>query len=539
MSARTRWRGSRIPRFDADGIRIELGRLDTTCHLIHHGGRVGAVAGGETAAHGDHQVLAEMLPLPPERLGSFEFRRSHGVRLAYVAGSMANGIASADLVIALARAGILASFGAAGLSVDRISDALDRFAHEIPELPFAANLIHSPAEPRAERSTVDLYLRRGVRCVEASAFMDLTGDLVRYSVSGLRRDRLGNIVADNRVLAKVSRPEVAEKFMRPAPAAIVDALVASGQIHPDQAELAKYVPIATDITGEADSGGHTDRRPSSVITSTLLRLREQVLHEHHYQSGLRIGAAGGMGTPEALAAAFAMGVDYVMTGSVNQSCVEAGTSAATKRLLASAGMADFALAPAADMFEIGADVQVLKKGTMFPMRAAKLRELYRQYDGLDALPETERRWLESVLRESVENVWAQCVDFFSQRDPEQIDRAEADPKRKMALLFRWYLGMSSNWANQGRPDRVQDYQIWCGPAMGGFNSWAAGSHLELPENRFAADVAQQLMTGAAYHLRIMQLRAAGAAMTSQITSYPPACGIENRTGTAMPVNENI
>jgi trans-AT polyketide synthase, acyltransferase and oxidoreductase domains len=40
-----------------------------------------------------------------------------------------------------------------------------------------------------------------------------------------------------------------------------------------------------------------------------------------------IGLAGGMGTPFAVAAAFVMGADYVLTGSVNQACVEAGTSA--------------------------------------------------------------------------------------------------------------------------------------------------------------------------------------------------------------------
>jgi len=45
----------------------------------------------------------------------------------------------------------------------------------------------------------------------------------------------------------------------------------------------------------------------------------------------------------------------------------------------------------------------------------------------------------------------------------------------MALVFRWYLGNGSRWAVEGTPDRVQDYQIWCGPAMGAFNRWVQGS----------------------------------------------------------------
>ncbi len=45
-------------------------------------------------------------------------------------------------------------------------------------------------------------------------------------------------------------------------------------------------------------------------------------------------------------------------------------------------------------------------------------------------------------------------------------------------MFRWYLGLSSRWANAGEAGRQLDYQVWCGPAMGAFNEWAKGSFLE-------------------------------------------------------------
>ena len=61
-----------------------------------------------------------------------------------------------------------------------------------------------------------------------------------------------------------------------------------------------------------------------------------------------MGAAGGLGTPAAIAAAFQMGAAYVVTGSVNQSAVEAGLSAEAKDLLAQAGLA--ALYREADCF---------------------------------------------------------------------------------------------------------------------------------------------------------------------------------------------
>src|SRR5438552_1506171 len=61
----------------------------------------------------------------------------------------------------------------------------------------------------------------------------------------------------------------------------------------------------------------------------------------------------------------------------------------------------------------------------------------------------------------------------------------------MALTFRWYLGLSSRWANAGEPTRQVDYQVWCGPAMGAFNEWAKGSFLERPEKRRVVTVARR------------------------------------------------
>jgi len=76
----------------------------------------------------------------------------------------------------------------------------------------------------------------------------------------------------------------------------------------------------------------------------------------------------------------------------------------------------------------------------------------------------------------------------------------------MALVFRWYLGNSSRWANEGEASRQADYQVWCGPAMGAFNEWARGSFLEAPENRKVVTVARNLLFGAAVLTRINVIR---------------------------------
>jgi trans-AT polyketide synthase/acyltransferase/oxidoreductase domain-containing protein len=350
-------------------------------------------------------------------------------------------------------------------------------------------------------------------------------------VAGLRRDSSGEIVAANRVIAKVSRVEVASKFMAPAPPQILRALVASGEVSAEQAEWAARFPLADDITAEADSGGHTDNQPAIVLLPTMLTLRDRIQETHGYDRPLRIGAAGGISTPWSAAAALAMGAAYLVTGSVNQSCVEAGTSAAARSMLAQARQADIAMAPAADMFEMGVKVQVLKRGTLFAMRAAKLYELYRAHDGLDQIPDGERASLEkTIFRAPLDAIWDQTKAYFQERDPARIERSNHDPKQKMALVFRWYLGMSSHWATSGDPARTVDYQIWCGPAMAAFNDWVRGSFLEAPENRQVAAVALNILYGAAVLTRARIASIQGVSLPAGVPRLIPLCSteIENR-----------
>ena len=63
---------------------------------------------------------------PLAALGDPSFCADHGLRFPYVAGAMANGIASEELVIAMAKAGMLGIFGAAGLDPVRVEAAINR-----------------------------------------------------------------------------------------------------------------------------------------------------------------------------------------------------------------------------------------------------------------------------------------------------------------------------------------------------------------------------------------------------------------------------
>lgn len=489
-------------------------------------GAVGVLSGDIRAAlaRDDVAIVGVLPPMFPEWLGDRSFQETHGTRFAYAGGAMANGIASIRFVIELARCGAIGFFGAAGLSAARVEASIVELKNTLGPagLPWGVNLIHSPAEPALEETLVDLFLAHGVCRVEASAFMAMSPAIVRYAATGLHRDASGAIQRRNYVFGKISREEVARRFLEPPAASILDALVAAGKLTRAEADLAAQLPIADDLTCEADSGGHTDNRALTALVPCVLKLRDEIVAKRGDARTIRIGAAGGIGTPGAAAAAFAIGAAYVQTGSVNQACVESGLHPRGRAMLAKVGMADVIMAPAADMFEMGVDVQVLKRGSLFAVRARKLYEFYRAYPDFESIPAADREKIEQqMLRNDYASAWASTRDFWSKREPKQVERAERDPKHKMALVFRSYLGLASRWAIDGLADRESDYQIWCGPAMGAFNRWAEESFLEAPEARTVAQVARNLLEGAAVLTRAQQLRSFGVPVPAAAFDFRP------------------
>lgn len=523
------WRFNDAARLvDVEELPGYLCRLDTPFCLVENGAKVSIALGGTINPDGgaDQNGAYHLLGMVPQQniiaLGDRRFCRDYHLSYPYMAGSMANGIASVELVAALVNAGMLASFGAAGLSIDEIETAIKRLQASVGDKTFCFNLIYSPNETGHEAAVVDLYLKHGITLVETSAYMKLTLPVVRYRVTGIHKDTQDNIVAPNRIIAKAARVEIARQWFSPPPEAMLNRLLAQGAITTAEAELAKHIPMAQDVTVEADSGGHTDNRPAITLLPTMLALRDRLQAEFRYKDELRVGAAGGIATPVSALGAFAMGAAYVVTGTVNQACRESGSSDLARRMLAAAEQADVAMAPAVDMFELGVKLQVLKRGTMFAMRANKLYDIYKQYNCIAEIPLPEKEKIEkTVFKMSLEEVWQNTAAFFNDRDRSQLEKAKADPKHKMALIFRWYLGLSSRWANAGVADRQIDYQIWCGPAMGAFNEWTHDTFLSETNNRDAVTVAMNILFGAAVLNRITVLKRQGVDLPVELMRFKP------------------
>lgn len=475
----------------------------------------------------EESILGVVPPMAADALGSADFQRTFGLTKSYSGGAMAGGISSVALVSAAANAGGIGFFGAGGLSPIKVGEALDDIANRLGSKKFGCNLLHSPTDPESEFVTAQICLDKGVAALEAAAFLKVTDAVVYFRAKGIRRRVDGSLETKHHIFAKVSRSEVASKFLAPPQETILRRLVAAQKISESEATMAAHLPVATAITAEADSGGHTDQRPLTVLLPMVLEAREQARRTFGWNESdtpIFIGAAGGLGDPQSFIAAFSMGADFVSTGSLNQSCLESGTSDMVKELLCKASMADVAMAPSADLFELGGRVQVLKRGTMFPQRAQKLFEAWRSADRFEDLSEEDREKIErGIFRQSFQSQWNATREYWQVRNPEIIHRATVDEKFRMALTFRTYLGQSSRWARFGDEARKSDFQIWCGPAIGAFNRWAEGSWLSAPEARSFPLVLEALFASSASLARRNILAAFGLQGVPSATavSRPP------------------
>jgi trans-AT polyketide synthase/acyltransferase/oxidoreductase domain-containing protein len=361
------------------------------------------------------------------------------------------------------------------------------------------NLLYDMDDAAHEMATVALYLRREVRFVEAAAYLAVTEALVRFRFSGAHRDRDGRPVVVRHIVAKVSRPEVAAAFVQPAPARMVARLLARGELSAEEAEVAALLPVSGDICVEGDSAGHSDGGVTLALVPGMVRLCADAVRRHNYPERIRVGASGGLGAPEAVAAVFVLGADFVVTGSVNQCTVQAGTSAVAKDMLAVVDVQDTAYAPAGDMFELGARVQVVRKGTLFAARGNKLYQLYRRHDGLAEIDERTRRTVEDFyLRRPFDEVWQLVCEHYAETGRAELAVTTAgNPKQRMSAVFRWYFGQSSRSAMDGDTDERANFQIHCGPALGAFNRLVRGGPMQEWRSRQVDEVASLLMTGAA------------------------------------------
>lgn len=436
-------------------------------------------------------------------LGNAGFKQKYGIKYAYLSGAMYRGIASKELVVKMGKSNLMGYLGTAGMSLKDVEENIHYIQQHLSDGDsYGMNILSDLDHPAHEIATIEMYMKYGIRHIEAAAYIQVTLAIVLYRLKGVRKTSSGEIVCDNHILAKVSRPEVASIFMSPPPEKIVKQLLSEGKITPEQAELAQYIPVSSEICVEADSGGHTDMGIPTVIFPAMKELRDSMMQQFNYPGNIYIGLAGGIGAPESAAAAFVMGADFILTGSINQCTVEAGTSDAVKDILQEINVQDTDYAPAGDMFEIGAKVQVLKRGTFFSARSNKLYALYMQYGGLDELPAaTQKQLQQRYFKRSFDDIWNDVKNYLNATDrSDHVALIEANPKQKMARVFKWYFAYTTELALRGETSDRVNFQVHSGPALGSFNQWVKGTSIENWRSRHVDEIGEKLMEATAEHI---------------------------------------
>lgn len=261
-------------------------------------GRVG-LAPNPLAPPEGQRILCYYPPLPPERLGSPAFRREFGARFAVTA-------ATSDPALAQA----LGEFGALAALIppQRPQEAemtLARAQRAFGGKLFALRTRRDPAYPERAEAMIELWARRGGRVLEAEGFSGPTPALALWRAETLSRDAEGASVSPRRLIARVSDPAAAEAFLRPAPVQLLDDLLARGLIDAERRDLALGLPLADAVTAAGGSSGGWATLP---LLARVLRLREALCGQ---QAWPQIGAGGGAGAPQAIAALYAMGADHL------------------------------------------------------------------------------------------------------------------------------------------------------------------------------------------------------------------------------------
>ncbi|WP_160138425.1 ACP S-malonyltransferase [Chryseobacterium sp. c4a] len=429
-------------------------------------------------------------------LGSESYRKAYQVKYAYASGAMHHGISSPKMIVRMNKAGMMSYYATSGLSLKKIEEDILKIRQELQgSESFGVNIEYDLNKPDFEKECLSLLQAKKVKNIEIANYFQPTEAIVSFRAQGLKRDHSGKIVSENRIQVKVSRSEIAELFLSPASDQLIQCLLEANKITPLQAQLLQFVPVATDICVVSDGGGNSENAASIVLLPLMIRLKKRLAEKYHYQENIHLGAAGGIGTPEAAACSFFQGADFIVTGSINQCTVEAQIGDTVKDMIEKIGIHDMAYAPSTYLFELGSKVQVLKKGVFFPARANKLFELYKQCNSLDDLDIQLRKELENkYFKKSIEEVIYECE---RKCNSEELQKIADHPKFKMAMVFKWYLEQATQAALSDNVSNKINYQVYCGPSLGAFNEWVKGTELEKWNNRNVDNIGIRILEAAA------------------------------------------
>ncbi|SOD99176.1 ACP S-malonyltransferase [Spirosoma fluviale] len=465
----------------------------------HNGSRNGSLVNGKhhsSSTNGKQYPPStnnNQLLTPSGTKGIRRFVDDYQLKYPYVAGGIGYGISSRQMVESMTKGGMLGFLDIADRPLADVENDLRTLAYTCGKE--SARYGCTISQGLSDELTIDklfgLLRAYNIQVIETHDDPQITEKLVEYRLQAF--DQRGEAI--NRLLIKTGNPVVLEEIMKPISETILLKLQQRGKLTKEQVERGRRIALASDVCVLADPGGLTSHGSPFVLFPHALMLREQFTRQYRYEQPIHVGLGGGIGSPLAVQMAFAMGADFVHTTSVNLCTIESGLHAYTKQLLQEISVEDTGYAPCSDfLFNPNKKIQVVKKGVLFPARANKLYELFKQHAAISEIdPRVIVQLEEKFYQKSLAGVWEDIVKK-RQGTPDLISKALQNSKYYMYLLFQEYFHLSAEWAVKGDGTYLLNFQIPCGAELGALNRQLQNTPMQAWSGRNIGEVAQWLLS---------------------------------------------
>jgi nitronate monooxygenase len=260
-----------------------------------------------------------------------------GVQYPIIQGPL-GGLSSQRLTAAVSNYGGLGSFGAHGLKPDAIRGIIREIKGLTPK-PFAVNLWVSMEDEGAPTSTEEAF-DRGLAPL-AKHIESVGGSKPSYRpYEPIRFDDQAQVLLDEGItvfsfIYGIPSKQVLDEFRRKAIALIGTATTV------DEAIALEQAGVDVIAASGFEAGGHRGSflQPAENSLTGTMALVPQVVDAVQ----LPVVAAGGIGDPRGILAAFALGAEGVQMGTVFLACEESGASALHRKAILSGQARETAL----------------------------------------------------------------------------------------------------------------------------------------------------------------------------------------------------
>ncbi|MCO4784209.1 MAG: 1-acyl-sn-glycerol-3-phosphate acyltransferase [Candidatus Cloacimonetes bacterium] len=401
----------------------------------------------------------------PKHLGSTGFKKLFGLDYAYFVSGLPSYTHGRGMLQNLFENGMLGFFNLDGLTFNEKEESLNMLNQH--DFRFGVEIHLDDFDEEEDKKLITLLMAQNIKYLLVKSCSKISEPLIRF------KSKEGNLL-----IAKVSHPDQC-------------VALSSGK---------KDVFSAFLIDGSFVSSQDT-RSILSLMPSIKSLLNEKNIY---------LGVTGDLGTPDALAAAFAMGADFVSTSSINLLSNDVSGADSYKECIKKVRFQDVSLVSSFESFESGAKTRALNFGTRFVAVSTKIGSWFFERRSIDTLEDSEVKYLEEkVFGSSITQTLLDAKAFFEFRNPSLIEAASNNSRISLAMLIRYYLEMGHLWAIEGNDNKKIDYNIKCGLDLASFNQWRQGTIFEDDQKLSVVQIALNLMMGAQFEARKQFLKSQG------------------------------